>query len=128
LSRGGNLYSSLVLGVHVKDMTSGFRAYRSSLVQRMDLPSVHAEGYGFQIEMTYRAAQAGGRIAEVPIQFVDRTSGESKMSTAIVVEALRLVTVWGLERTFKRSRIALSRAVGRDTPSVPDRADSSRSS
>jgi dolichol-phosphate mannosyltransferase len=107
LSRGGNVYSSVMLGVPVRDMTSGFRAYRSTLLEVMDLDSVRADGYGFQIEMTYRAAQAGARIVEVPIQFVDRTLGESKMSSAIVVEALRLVTAWGLARMVRRVRAAV---------------------
>jgi dolichol-phosphate mannosyltransferase len=102
LSRGGNIYSSVMLGVPVKDMTSGFRVYRSELLERMDLDSVRADGYGFQIEMTYRAAGAGARIVEVPIRFVDRELGQSKMSSAIVVEALRLVTKWGLARSARR--------------------------
>lgn len=98
LSRGGNVYSALMLGVPVKDMTSGFRAYRADLLRRMELETVRADGYGFQIEMTYRAAQRGARIAEVPIRFIDRELGESKMSSAIVVEALKLVTKWGAMR------------------------------
>jgi dolichol-phosphate mannosyltransferase len=113
LSRGGNVYSSVMLGVPVRDMTSGFRAYRSTLLEVMDLDSVRADGYGFQIEMTYRAAQAGARIVEVPIQFVDRTLGESKMSSAIVVEALRLVTAWGVARMVRRVRAAAEPAFSR---------------
>lgn len=102
LSRGGNAYSSLMLGVPVRDMTSGFRVYRAGLLRRMDLDSVRADGYGFQIEMTYRAAEAGARITEVPIRFVDREAGQSKMSSAIVMEALALVTRWGLARVGTR--------------------------
>jgi dolichol-phosphate mannosyltransferase len=98
LSRGGNVYSALMLGLRVKDMTSGYRAYRASLLNGMELETVRAGGYGFQIEMTYRAARCGARITEVPIRFVDRELGQSKMSSAIVVEALRLVTWWGLRR------------------------------
>jgi dolichol-phosphate mannosyltransferase len=98
LSRGGNLYASAVLGLGVADSTAGFRAYAASLLRRIDLDSVRAEGYGFQIEMTYRAKQAGASIIEVPIRFVDRVAGESKMSSAIVLEALGLVSVWGLRR------------------------------
>ncbi len=104
LSRGGNIYSSVLLGVPVKDMTSGFRAYRSSLLETMDLDSIRADGYGFQIEMTYRAAQRQARITEVPIRFVDRELGVSKMSSRIVVEALELVTVWGIKRLLHRIR------------------------
>lgn len=102
LSRGGNIYSSLMLGVAVRDMTSGFRIYRAPLLEVMDLDSVRADGYGFQIEMTYRAASAGARITEVPIRFVDRTAGQSKMSSSIVVEALGLVTRWGIARLVAR--------------------------
>ncbi len=102
LSRGGNIYSALMLGVPVKDMTSGFRAYRAALLQSMELETVRADGYGFQIEMTYRAAQRGARITEVPIRFVDRELGESKMSSRIVVEALELVTWWGAKRLIRR--------------------------
>jgi dolichol-phosphate mannosyltransferase len=98
LSRGGNLYASAVLGLGVSDSTAGFRAYAASLLRRIELETVHAEGYGFQIEMTYRAKQAGASIVEVPIRFVDRTAGESKMSSAIVVEALGLVSWWGMQR------------------------------
>lgn len=113
LSRGGNVYSAAMLGVPVKDMTSGFRAYRADLLRRMDLDTVRADGYGFQIEMTYRAAVRGARISEVPIRFVDRELGQSKMSSAIVVEALRLVTKWGLVRMARagRSRLQGRRAV-----------------
>jgi dolichol-phosphate mannosyltransferase len=102
LSKGGNIYSSLMLGVPVNDMTSGFRAYRASLLHSMDLETVRADGYGFQIEMTYRAAERGARIVEVPIRFVDRELGESKMSSRIIVEALELVTVWGLKRLARK--------------------------
>lgn len=101
LSKGGNVYSSVMLGVPVKDMTAGFRAYRATLLAQMDLPTVRADGYGFQIEMTYRAATRGARITEVPIRFVDREQGESKMSSAIVVEALALVTKWGVARRLR---------------------------
>jgi len=100
LSRGGNLYASSVLGLGVADSTAGFRAYAASLLRRIDLDAVRAEGYGFQIEMTYAARRAAAPIVEVPIRFVDRVEGESKMSTFIVVEALGLVTLWGLQRLF----------------------------
>jgi dolichol-phosphate mannosyltransferase len=104
LSRGGNVYASAVLGLGVADATAGFRVYAVSLLERLDLASVRAEGYGFQIEMTYRARQAGARITEVPIKFVDRVAGESKMSSAIVVEALALVTWWGFRRLLRGVR------------------------
>ena len=104
LSRGGNLYASALLGLGVADATAGFRAYAAPLLARLDLDAVRAEGYGFQIEMTYAAKRAGAPILEVPIRFVDRVEGESKMSAFIVVEALGLVTLWGLQRVFGSRR------------------------
>jgi dolichol-phosphate mannosyltransferase len=98
LSRGGNIYASTVLGLGVADATAGYRAYSSRILRKLDLERIRAEGYGFQIEMTYRARQHDAAIAEVPISFVDREAGESKMSSFIVVEALGLVTWWGLGR------------------------------
>jgi len=104
LSRGGNLYASALLGLGVADATAGFRAYAAPLLARLDLDAVRAEGYGFQIEMTYAAKRAGAPILEVPIRFVDRVEGESKMSAFIVVEALGLVTLWGVQRLFGSRR------------------------
>jgi len=101
LSKGGNRYASAVLGLGVADSTAGFRAYAATVLSRIDLERVKAEGYGFQIEMTYRAKQVGASIVEVPIRFVDRELGESKMSSAIVVEALGLVTWWGAGRVLR---------------------------
>jgi dolichol-phosphate mannosyltransferase len=100
LSRGGNLYAAAVLGLGVRDSTAGFRCYAASILERLNLKRIRAEGYGFQIEMTYRSKQHGAAITEVPISFVDRAAGESKMSSFIVVEALALVTWWGLGRLF----------------------------
>jgi dolichol-phosphate mannosyltransferase len=101
LSRGGNLYASAVLGLGVADATAGYRAYSAGILRRLDLGRIRAEGYGFQIEMTYRAKQDGAAITEVPISFVDREAGESKMSSFIVIEALGLVTWWGLGRLVR---------------------------
>jgi dolichol-phosphate mannosyltransferase len=98
LSRGGNVYASSLLGLGVADSTAGFRAYAASVLDRIDLDRIRAEGYGFQIEMTYEAVRSGASVVEVPIRFVDRVEGESKMSLFIVVEALGLVTWWGLQR------------------------------
>jgi dolichol-phosphate mannosyltransferase len=98
LSQGGNVYAALLLGLHLTDSTSGFRAYRADALRRIDLGGVRAEGYGFQIEMAYRVLQHGGTVTEVPIRFVDRVEGKSKMSMSIVVEALLLVTWWALKR------------------------------
>jgi dolichol-phosphate mannosyltransferase len=96
LSRWGNRYAAGVLGLAVNDSTSGFRAYRATALKAIDLSEVRADGYGFQIEMTYRLVRRGGRVVEVPIAFVDRVRGTSKMSNRIVVEALALVTRWAL--------------------------------
>lgn len=102
LSRWGNRYASMVLGIDVSDATSGYRAYRSELMAELDFHDVKADGYGFQIEMAYRVLGAGGRVTEVPIAFVDRTRGTSKMSSRIVVEALFLVTWWGIRDRLLR--------------------------
>lgn len=100
LSAGGNLYARLWLGFPVRDSTAGFRAYRAETLAREDLSTVRSEGYGFQIEMTRRVWKAGGTIAEVPIKFVERVQGNSKMSRRIVVEALAQVTRWGVADRF----------------------------
>jgi dolichol-phosphate mannosyltransferase len=105
LSKAGNLYSAWMLDVPVADLTSGFRAFRAELLHDLPLDRISAGGYGFQIEMAYRAAAAGARISEVPIRFVDRTEGESKMSWRITVEALWLVTRWGIARRRQQRRL-----------------------
>jgi len=118
ISRGGNLYADLLLGLGVKDSTSGFRAYRAQILSKIELSQVRAEGYGFQIEMVRRVIDHGGNIAEVPIRFVDRVEGTSKMSTWIVVEAFVLVTWWAaqrLGRVARRLRVE-SRVRGRGSP------------
>lgn len=96
LSRWGNRYAAGLLGLAVNDATAGFRAYRASMLDQIDLEAVVAEGYGFQIEMTYQVVERGGRIVEVPISFTDRVRGTSKMSSRIVVEAFGLVTWWAV--------------------------------
>ncbi len=105
LSRGGNQYASLMLGLRVRDSTSGYRVYSSESLRKIDYESVSADGYGFQIEMTYRARLGGASITEVPISFTDRTAGESKMSKSIVIEALLLVTKWAFLRPVKALKI-----------------------
>jgi dolichol-phosphate mannosyltransferase len=121
LSKGGNRYASLMLGLGVADSTAGFRAYAASVLSRIALDRVRAEGYGFQIEMTYEAKRAGASIVEVPIRFVDREVGESKMSSAIVVEALVLVTWWAVLRAFGGA-VRLVRGRRSERPSVPVRS------
>lgn len=109
LSLWGNRYAGLVLGIHVRDATSGFRAYRTETVQRLDLDAIRADGYGFQIEMAYQVGRNGGRITEVPITFGERERGTSKMSGAIVGEALALVTWWAIRDRLLRRRGATDR-------------------
>lgn len=109
LSRWGNRYAGWVLGLGVHDATAGFRAYRASMLERIDLGSVRANGYGFQVEMAYRVRGAGGTITEMPIRFADRVRGTSKMSSRIVVEALALVTWWGIRDRLLRRRPRLDR-------------------
>lgn len=102
ISRGGNLYARAILGLPVNDATGGFRCYRRAVLERLDLDDIHSNGYSFQIEMAYRTLQAGFRVGEVPIIFPDRRVGKSKMSKAIVLEAL--LTVWRLRFQRPRSR------------------------
>jgi len=104
LSRWGNRYAARMLGLQVADATSGFRAYRAGVLARIDLSSLSADGYGFQIEMVRQVAAASGRIEEIPIAFADRTRGRSKMSGAIVAEALMSVTWWGIVDLIGRLR------------------------
>ncbi|HMQ24767.1 MAG TPA: polyprenol monophosphomannose synthase [Acidimicrobiales bacterium] len=96
LSRWGNRYAAGLLGLAVNDATAGYRAYRAAMLDQIDLDGVVADGYGFQIEMTYQVVALGGRIVEVPISFTDRVRGTSKMSSRIVVEAFGLVTWWAI--------------------------------
>jgi dolichol-phosphate mannosyltransferase len=91
ISRGGGLYARTILGVPVRDLTAGFRCFRRRVLESLPLDRVRTQGYGFQIEMTYRALQAGFKVVEVPIVFVDRRVGQSKMSGAIFVEAMAMV-------------------------------------
>lgn len=107
LSRWGNRYAAAMLGLDVADTTAGFRAYRAEMVRKLELETVSTDGYGFQIDMTYRVTRAGGRIIEVPIAFTERVRGKSKMSGRIIVEALVAVTWWGIrDRVRGRRRTA----------------------
>jgi dolichol-phosphate mannosyltransferase len=102
LSRVANFYSRTLLGLKVKDNTAGFRIYRSELLKKIKLSEVTSEGYAFQIEMTRAAKKAGANFAEVPILFVEREFGTSKMSGKIIREALIKVTKWGILRIIGR--------------------------
>jgi dolichol-phosphate mannosyltransferase len=105
ISQGGNIYAAMVLGMHVRDSTSGFRAYAAPALADIDLGVIRADGYGFQIEMVYAVACNHGRVVEVPIAFGSRERGSSKMSSFIVFEALGLVTWWALrDRVLLRGR------------------------
>ena len=108
LSRWGNRYAAIALGLAINDATAGYRVYRAETLRRIDLGAIRAEGYGFQIEMTYRAVAAGCSIVEVPITFRDRVAGASKMSGNIVREAFLLVTWWAIRDavTLRRRRRA----------------------
>ncbi len=98
LSRGGSLYAQLLLGLPVRDLTGGFKCFRRAVLEGLDLDGIAADGYGFQIEVTYRAARAGFRVAEVPIVFRDRRVGQSKMSARIALEAVWKVPALRLRR------------------------------
>lgn len=102
LSRGANTYARFVLGIGVRDVTAGFRVYRADAIARMDLDSIDSKGYCFQVDMTLRVDDLGGRIVEVPIRFRDRVHGVSKMSRSIVLEAMLRTTQWGLQRRLGR--------------------------
>ena len=98
LSRGGNTYARLLLGITVRDATGGFRVFRSDALRALPLDEVNSKGYFFQVDMTVRILDAGFRIIEVPIEFREREAGTSKMSHMIVVEAMLKVTLWGAKR------------------------------
>lgn len=107
LSRGGNAYTRLLLGVSLKDATGGYRAIRASALRSLDLDDVASQGYCFQVDLAWRAVRAGLRVAEVPITFVEREEGKSKMSGAIVREALWRVTQWGIRHRLGQVRSAV---------------------
>ena len=113
LSRGGSLYTRMMLGVPMKDATGGYRAFRADTLRKLDLTGVESAGYCFQVELGWRAVKAGMRVREVPIDFVERELGDSKMSQKIVVEALWRVTVWGAQdKTAKAKRLLASKRSG----------------
>ncbi|MGH8777081.1 MAG: polyprenol monophosphomannose synthase [Jiangellaceae bacterium] len=109
LSRGGNVYTRVALGVPLRDATGGFRALRAAALRRIDLDEVASQGYCFQVDLAWRAVRSGLRVVEVPITFVERSEGTSKMSGAIVCEALWRVTQWGVARRVEQARRMWSR-------------------
>jgi dolichol-phosphate mannosyltransferase len=105
LSSWGNRYAGIVLGLKTRDATAGYRVYRRTALEQIDLESIRADGYGFQVEMLYQVHRNGGRVVEVPITFNHRVRGTSKMSTRIIVEAMLLVTWWGFrDRVLRLGR------------------------
>jgi len=112
LSRGGNTYVRVALGLRLRDATGGFRAFRRETLDKLDLDAVASQGYCFQVDLARRAVSQGLRVVEVPIEFVEREHGVSKMSGAIVREALWRVTVWGLARPLRGHRGARLRRGG----------------
>ncbi|MDA8436723.1 MAG: polyprenol monophosphomannose synthase [Actinomycetales bacterium] len=108
LSRGGSLYTRLMLGVPMRDATGGYRAFRADTLRKLDLVGVESAGYCFQVELGWRAVRAGMRVREVPIEFVERELGDSKMNQRIVAEALWRVTLWGAQDKARRARRLLA--------------------
>ncbi|MGN6522694.1 MAG: polyprenol monophosphomannose synthase [Actinomycetes bacterium] len=115
ISRAGTTYARVVLGTRIRDITGGFRAYRAEALRKLDLDTVTSQGYCFQIDLAWRAVQAGLEVVEVPITFVERELGESKMSTDIVREAILQVTRWGLRHRSQQA----ARLLGRERPGGP---------
>jgi len=114
LSRYGNRYAGFVLGLKMRDATSGYRAYRADMLREIDLGTTRAKGYGFQIETAYRVHRAGGRVEETPIVFTDRVRGYSKMTWGIFAEELLLVTWWGVRDLLLLRRRPSPRRPARD--------------
>jgi dolichol-phosphate mannosyltransferase len=113
LSRGGNLYTRMLLGIPVRDATGGFRLFRRTTLEKIDLDSVQSVGYCFQADLAWRTVEAGLRVREVPIDFVERLRGESKMSPDVAVESLRRITAWGLQERRRQVRDVLSKVTSR---------------
>ncbi|MFS0729761.1 polyprenol monophosphomannose synthase [Curtobacterium sp. 1P10AnD] len=104
LSRGGNLYTRVALGIAVRDATGGFRVFTRSALERIELDGIASKGYCFQVDLCWRALEAGLRVVETPITFTERQHGVSKMSGNIVRESLTLVTKWGIDRRLREVR------------------------
>lgn len=109
LSRGANLYSKLALGIKINDITAGYRAYRRTVLEKLDLNEIASRGYCFQIDLGWRTVRSGFSVAEVPITFTEREIGESKMSGSIVREAIVKVGRWGLRRRADQARALFRR-------------------
>jgi len=117
LSRGGNRYVRLLLGISVRDATAGFRLFRRTTLQKLDLAQVRSTGYVFQTDLVWRALHSGLVVREVPIEFVERVRGDSKMSGNVATESLKRITEWGLRERREQLRRAWSRRrLPRTTP------------
>ena len=110
LSKYGNRYACMMLGMKVRDATAGFRAYRTTALEAIDVGSTLTKGYGFQIESTYRVSKLGRPIVEIPVEFTDRERGYSKMSFSVALEQLKFVTWWGVRDRFTRLTSRFRRA------------------
>lgn len=113
ISKAGSLWTRIWLGIPVKDATGGFNAYRATTLRGMNLNEVASAGYCFQIDLVWRAIKHGFKVVEVPIEFVEREFGDSKMSRNIVVEALLRTTLWGIEHRFNQLKNGVRKAIGR---------------
>jgi dolichol-phosphate mannosyltransferase len=109
LSKGGNFYTKKMLGIDINDATGGYRAFKADTLRALDLHAVASAGYCFQVDLAWRAKQRGFVVTEVPITFVEREVGTSKMSRKIVTEALWRVTVWGIDRRIKMMKHKLTK-------------------
>ena len=109
LSRGGNYYTRRLLGISVRDATAGYRLFRRTTLERIGLEQVESAGYVFQADLAFRTLRAGLRVVEVPIEFVERERGESKMSRRVATESFRRITRWGLSERARQVRTALRR-------------------
>ena len=118
LSRGGNLWTRIALGIPLKDATGGYRAFRRATLLGLGLDNVASAGYCFQVDLAWRALKAGFRVVEVPITFVEREHGDSKMSQRIVIEALLRTTAWGIAHRANQLR-SLAAGVNRRSDEAP---------
>lgn len=109
LSRGGNFYVRRLLGIKVRDATAGFRVFRRSTLEAIDLDAVRSTGYVFQTDMAHRTLRLGLRVVEVPIEFIERERGDSKMSGSVAAESLKRITLWGLAERRAQARRLLRR-------------------
>ena len=124
LSRGGNLYTRVLLGIGVRDATAGYRVFRRTTLERLQLDEISSQGYVFQADLAFRTLRAGLTVVEVPIDFVERERGESKMSRQVARESLRLITRWGVKERARQARAALGggrRRAATEPPPAPER-------